>query len=676
MQTKYPSFIINNETFFILPGHLFKMEELKSRLHLMGIDLNNVQGKKSLIDLYNSSIIKGQNKIKILSQLRKDTDNINNSKISRSQRQSLPHNIVSMNPSQNKMINISCDVKPYNSKEQQINIINPMHTNKGQYLENPFISTNSNQIHNSGNTINYEYSEDFPSISLNKANIYESNINNLTHNYDNAYDFLSSINKNNNKQSIVSNNSEIFNSIINKEINRESINTTKNIIPTKYYKEDMNNIINNNSNRINKSYVDNINKIIDTKKFEEDKNNNLDNKNIDDYKRVTNRENNYGNNPNINGDNNFRENINNNDNNYRESNDVSNNEINNFGASAYITKDDNNVCGRKKLIYNNYMSGNNNSLINDINNNEKKYTYQENNNLNNSNFDINSNDTRKTFNNIKNQSLNKYIQNNQSIYDINNNLDNLIKNTPGNSNSNISSSNNNFNCSNDNSQKILVKSQIQPSLSDKQNSLEEREPDEASNFSFFSNFQNFKKYSFYKNKKFILFHTLALILLICFTIEILGLISYSWDSITNLFSDFLELLTNPVRLIEAIFSFFSSIIFGAKNYYYITIPLIILAFLGFLYFESYFFKKRIKNIFQQILQDLMNNNPDLEGGNAISEVNIYEKYVKKYGVSYNEFDKKYLCALEKLRLKQNGKIIKLNDAEKNITFWKLNQNYI
>ena len=44
----------------------------------------------------------------------------------------------------------------------------------------------------------------------------------------------------------------------------------------------------------------------------------------------------------------------------------------------------------------------------------------------------------------------------------------------------------------------------------------------------------------------------------------------------------------------------------------------------------------------------MNNNPDLEGVNAISEVNIYEKYVKKYGVSYNEFDKKYLCALEKL----------------------------
>ena len=72
----------------------------------------------------------------------------------------------------------------------------------------------------------------------------------------------------------------------------------------------------------------------------------------------------------------------------------------------------------------------------------------------------------------------------------------------------------------------------------------------------------------------------------------------------------------------------------------------------------------------------MNNNPDLEGGNAISEVTIYEKYVKKYGVSYNEFDKKYLCALEKLRLKQNGRIIKLKDAEKNITFWKLNQNYI
>ena len=674
MQTQYPSFVINNETFLIIPGHLFKMEELKSRLQLMGIDLNNVQGKKSLIDLYNSSIIKGQNKIKILSLLRKDTDNINNSKIKHSQRQSLPHNIASMNPSQNKMINISYEVKPYNSSVQQINIIKPMHTNKGQYTENPFISSNSNQIQNSSNVINYEYSEDVPSISLNKDNIYESNNNNLTHNVNNTFDFFSSINKNNNKASTVSNNSEIFNSEVNKEINRESINTTNNIIPHKYYKEDMNNNINNNDNRINKTYVGSINNFIDTKQFDEDKNNKLNNKNLDDYKRSINQENNYGNKPNINEENNSKENINfnNNDNNYSISNNINDNGNNNFGPNANITKDDNNMGERKRLIYNNFMYGNNNNLINDINNNDKRYTYQENKNINNSNLNINNDDYRKTFNYMKSQSQIKSTQDNQSIYDSNNNLDNLIKNIPAFSNSNISNSNNNFNYSNDNHQ-ILVKSQGQPFASDGQNSSQEREPDEVSNFSFFSTFQNFKKYPFYKNRKFILFHTIALILLLLFTIGILSLISNSWDSITNFFSDFLELLTSPARLLEAIFSFFSSVVFGAINYYYITILLIILAFLGFFYFERYFFKKRIKKIFQQILQDLMNNNSDLEGVNAISEDNIYEKYVKKYGISYNDFDKRYLRALEKLRLKQNGRIIKLNDAEKNITFWKLNQ---
>ena len=39
MQTKYPSFIFNNESFIIIPGHLFKKDDLKSRLNMMGVDV-------------------------------------------------------------------------------------------------------------------------------------------------------------------------------------------------------------------------------------------------------------------------------------------------------------------------------------------------------------------------------------------------------------------------------------------------------------------------------------------------------------------------------------------------------------------------------------------------------------------------------------------------------------
>ena len=40
-------------------------------------------------------------------------------------------------------MNISYDIKPFDSKEKQINIVQPIHTNKNQYNENPFISSNS-----------------------------------------------------------------------------------------------------------------------------------------------------------------------------------------------------------------------------------------------------------------------------------------------------------------------------------------------------------------------------------------------------------------------------------------------------------------------------------------------------------------------------------------------------
>ena len=602
MKVEYPCFTYNNEVFIIIPGSRFSRNELKTRLKIMGIvDTNNLN-KTNLIDLYESSLKNNQNRLKILPQLRKDTDNIN-SKVSLSQRQSLPPNMISTNISQNKVMNISCEVNPFNSREQQINIVKPMHTNKGQYSQNPFISSNISQ-NQSSNTFNYEFSSNnINQISNNNSNNYDKN-NNI--NLDSTYNF-NNTNSNNNNSSYIgnqeiyikknndnsiisnSNNSRIFNQKVEEQINRES-NNSKNIP----------NIMRNN---INKNSNLSINNIIFSKQYEEDINNNILN------------------------------------------------------------------------------SSNNN--INNNNNTNKTFTFQANNDMNNTNNDYNNDindNNKKTFTNRPEQI--QYLHLNQrlpsdEISDNENNNNNPYKNNLNNNNNN-KIYNNEINNSNYN-QEILIKSQRNNFLNNEENNVVEnnirqirqRDPDELSTFSFFSTFSNLKNYPFYKNRKFICLHTIILILILCFTIAILQLITYSWDSIIDFFSNFFELLLDPGRLIEVIGSFFSSIFFGAINYYYITIPLLIFAFIAYIRLKKYLFKQKIKELLNKIIKDLNNNSISNEN-RAISEDNIYEKYLKNNGVSYREFRQKYIPAMKKM--KRNEPRLKLSSIinnNKEIVFWEL-----
>ena len=542
MQTKYPSFTYNNESFIIIPGSSFSRKELKTRLSLMGVDDNNRQDKTFLINLYESTLKDNQNKLKIIPQLRKDTDNIT-SKLAMSQRQSLPSNIISNNPSQLKSMNISYDIQPFNLKEKQINFVQPMNTNKGQYSQNPFISSNIS-INQDYNAFNYEYSNNTEK-SLN--NNYEKYHNN---NLNSIYNFNNSINDKNNSSSFItkeihlkknndnsiisnSNNSRLFNQKIQDQINRDSTQKAKYILITKQYKEDLidNNInINNNNYSNNNTYI---------KQYEEKSINTLDN--------------------------------------------------------------------------------NNNQKDN------RRYAYQsENNFIINNDFNVD----KKTFTNFPNES--QYSEPKNFIFDSSNNLNN----TPNFNNSsyldnpsNNKSNNNEINYSNYNNQ-IINEEHGKQFLSKGDNNLivnTQRDPDEVSNFSFFSKFKNIKNYPFYKNGKLICFHTILLILILSFAIGILHLINYSLENI----SDYFEIFTEPLRLIESIFSFISAILFGTINYFYITIPLIIFAAYGYYYFKKYFLRKRIKEIFQKIKEDLINDNSISNENKTISEDNIYSKYVKK-----------------------------------------------
>ena len=638
MQTEYPSFIYNNEKFLIIPGSRFSKNELKTRLKIMGIeDINgNNPDKKYYINLYETSLKNNQNKLKILPQLRKDTDNTI-AKINLSQRQSLPQNMISTNLSKDKYMNISHEVKPFDEKEQNVKYVHPMHTNKAEYSQNPFLSSNTMNQSQSNNSISYEYSNNLKNNKENSnANVNSTfNYNNSINNSNNNSSFISQdiqLKKNTNyDNSAFSNNniSRIFNSKIQEQINRDSNNPSVNNFFTKKYAEDMSNNMNiNNNYPNNKSYIS---------QFEKQANNNLHSMNYP--INISNKNKPYENEAN------------------------NNNSKNNMNINPSFNLNTN---------YNNQNAS-------------KRHTYQRDNNLDNFNSNINltnnknNDDNRKTYTNTPNPS--QYLENNQYNLNNNNNL-NIIPNLPNPYRSNISSINNNYSNNNinsnniDNQNKEIEKQEKTFLGKDEDNNIiansnEQKQPDEVSTLSFFSNIKKIRKYPFYKNKKFILIHALILIFTLCIAIGLLHLINYSWESITNFFN---LLINDPGSIIESISSFFSSVLFGAINYFYITIPLIILIFVGFFYFKRYFFKKRIKEIFQKIKNDLMNNNNvnNENGIRFISEDDIYERYVKNYGINNKEFIKRYLPKLRKMREDDSMlKSFKNNVNGKEITFWEI-----
>ena len=282
MESEYPSFKYNGETIIIIPGSFFSKKDLKNRLHLMGIESNNIQEKNILINLYESSLKENTNKLKIISQLKKDTENLNARK-SMSIRQSLPPNLKSFNNSINKVTNISCEVNPFNSREQVINIIKPMHTNKGQHMQNPFFSTSISQNQGSNNN------------SINFSNI--SNINNKN-NFKNSYENKDNtnnnkslndtfnFNNNNNNSSFISNQEIFFNQNKNKE-NSFNDNSKSKILNQQSENEitDNNNNRNDNGIKYNQQYEEKLNKyynINDTKRltYQENSNTNINNDDI------------------------------------------------------------------------------------------------------------------------------------------------------------------------------------------------------------------------------------------------------------------------------------------------------------------------------------------------------------------------------------------------------------
>ena len=263
--TEYPSFNINGESIIIMPGSHFSKNELKTRLKELGLKNINNQDKSYISKLYDSLLSNEKNRQKLIQFLRKDTNNMN-LKLTISQRQSMPSNInILRNPVQYRIMNISSEIKDLypNSREQQINLVRPMHTNKGKYAQNPFISGISGQgFYNSYNSDINNSDSNNNKIKYNE-NINSFNSNNLSENNElkmnndnlkNKNNFMNNTYNNNLEKNNLSNISRMNN---NSSFLSDNNNLFKNNGP-KTYEEINTNIYNNNIN--NSLYGNNNNK--------------------------------------------------------------------------------------------------------------------------------------------------------------------------------------------------------------------------------------------------------------------------------------------------------------------------------------------------------------------------------------------------------------------------------
>ena len=161
----YPTCQIDDEIFFILPGSRFTRNELKSRLHQMNLDCNEVQDKKQLVTLYDSALNgHRQNKISIINSLRSDTEMIKK-KLGQSPKKTPDTQIIQLNQNNQKIVNYSDNnnfMEPNRLRGPKKNNNNnknyQMNNNQRQYYDyhnNQNLQRSDYENQNSGNFQNY-----------------------------------------------------------------------------------------------------------------------------------------------------------------------------------------------------------------------------------------------------------------------------------------------------------------------------------------------------------------------------------------------------------------------------------------------------------------------------------------------------------------------------------------
>ena len=292
------TFNYKNYKLKIVNGENFSLNQLKSRLHQMGIPFNeNEKKKKSYYSqLYNQSIRNNNNKMKIINLLINDSiDDPNNLNLKRElikEENTIPQKIPKLNvnnfmtdfhynqetsqknPNSNNLINMmnynyNNNNNMYNNNVQ--NQFNPQRNISNNNVNNDFKSHNTNRIGinnnlqngNEGNNIkiNQNIHNQFHNLSPNKDNI--NNYNNINTQYHKYTNYQNNPNQNYYKTNNVSYNTPVQNINENQDIhhhlNQNNLNQTTNQLKNNnkdYNGNKANNI--GNTNLINQNELPNV----------------------------------------------------------------------------------------------------------------------------------------------------------------------------------------------------------------------------------------------------------------------------------------------------------------------------------------------------------------------------------------------------------------------------------
>ncbi len=288
------TFNYKNYKLKIVNGENFSLNQLKSRLHQMGIPFNeNEKKKKSYYSqLYNQSIRNNNNKMKIINLLINDSiDDPNNLNLKRElikEENTIPQKIPKLNetdfhynqetsqknPNSNNFINMmnynyNNNNNMYNNNVQ--NQFNPQRNISNNNFNNDFKNHNTNRIGinnnlqngNEGNhiKINQNIHNQFHNLSPNKDNI--NNYNNINTQYHKYTNYQNNPNQNYYKTNNVSYNTPVQNINENQDIhhhlNQNNLNQTTNQLKNNnkdYNGNKANNI--GNTNLINQNELPNV----------------------------------------------------------------------------------------------------------------------------------------------------------------------------------------------------------------------------------------------------------------------------------------------------------------------------------------------------------------------------------------------------------------------------------
>ena len=360
--------------------------------------------------------------------------------------------------------------------------------------------------------------------------------------------------------------------------------------------------------------------------------------------------------------------------NYQRNYDNSMNRLNNSGKNKYSMNS--NMNDKYITLTKPYQEE---EINTDVNRNNQSYIQQNSNVINQKSF-TNEETPNPNFQESKNSVLRSQNINNNNYGNSNSNINYSINNSYNNNNSSINSSNqmNPYGSQNQNNnfQRIIIEERNQSQFpideNQSQNMVDQpykREPDEESVFSMFSVFKDFKNTLLYKNRKEICINLLISLIVILVAIGSLFFIYKTWDSITNFFAEFFNVLMDPQRILNGILGFISSVLFGSVRYFYVSIPLIVSIVLLVIYYRKYLFKKRCKEILEKILEYLKNN--DNRENNIIYEEEIYRRFAQVYGITQEEFFKKYIRSLYNLRRNYPLKTYSNNINGRVVNFWAL-----